>query len=524
MPKQEFDAADKHRAAEAKSTALHHPQNSSIALLEKIQDWLQHEKARRAARRARRQSSSHPRTLPEDSQLEHEPGATSRNRTSSESSHGSEALEKLEHILSESNLLGQPGPTSVHKTSDRRRTRSVRHRSPISRRLKRNSTAGSSDSEYPDGDLLVPACETILDNSKTLGYSGGITTDPSDPGSSTERKAKEREAWKVFKYEVLRLAHTLRLKGWRSVPLDSSGSIDVERLSGALTNAVYVVSPPKELPGRPVQDHQSCLPLPSKRPPYVLRILSKCDTILIEDRKLLLRIYGPQVEQLIDRVNELQILRRLARKNIGPRLLGTFRNGRFEQFFNAHTLTAQDLRNPDTSRHIAKRMRELHDGIELLEEERDAGPFVWRNWDKWVERTEEVVSWLDSQIVSGCQGEVRSRLDVWKERGLLCGVEWPVFRRTVELSRKWLEAKYGGPSSIREKLVFAHNDVSAFRAVDGKMIGANRFRPNMATCFAFNPVESHRCSCLPMSTRDSSSSTLNTPRPIFLVWSLPIIS
>ncbi|OBT52549.1 hypothetical protein VE04_07752, partial [Pseudogymnoascus sp. 24MN13] len=49
------------------------------------------------------------------------------------------------------------------------------------------------------------------------------------------------------------------------------------------------------------------------------------------------------------------------------------------------TLTPKDLRDPETSKQIAKRMRELHDGIELLETERDEGPFVWRNWDKWVE-------------------------------------------------------------------------------------------------------------------------------------------
>lgn len=177
-------------------------------------------------------------------------------------------------------------------------------------------------------------------------------------------------------------------------------------------------------------------------------------------RKLLLRIYGPQVEQLIDRENELSILRRLARKKIGPRLLGTFTNGRFEQFFYARTLTAKDLRVPETSKQIAKRMRELHDGIALLEEEREAGPFVWRNWDKWVDRAGEIVSWLDQQLQSGAPSSKRSRLDAWKDQGLLCGVEWGMFRRTVEDYRKWLEGKHGGLESINHELVFAHNDVS----------------------------------------------------------------
>lgn len=177
-------------------------------------------------------------------------------------------------------------------------------------------------------------------------------------------------------------------------------------------------------------------------------------------RKLLLRIYGPQVEHLIDRESELQILRRLARKKIGPRLLGTFTNGRFEQFFQARTLTARDLRVPETSMDIAKRMRELHDGIELLEEEREEGAFIWRNWNKWVDRCDEVISWLDNQILATKQGSTVSRSEEWKKRGLVCGVEWSFFRRTVEQYKSWLFEQYGGPAGIRKKLVFAHNDVS----------------------------------------------------------------
>lgn len=174
----------------------------------------------------------------------------------------------------------------------------------------------------------------------------------------------------------------------------------------------------------------------------------------------MLRIYGPQVEHLIDRENELQILRRLARKKIGPRLLGTFLNGRFEEFFYARTLTARDLRIPETSKQIAKRMRELHDGIELLEEEREAGAFVWRNWDKWVERCEEVISWIDGQVRPGQQRLNGSRNEAWKDRGLICGVPWSVFRQTLDRYRQWLNGQYGGTGGIRQHLVFAHNDVS----------------------------------------------------------------
>jgi len=171
--------------------------------------------------------------------------------------------------------------------------------------------------------------------------------------------------------------------------------------------------------------------------------------------KLLLRIYGPQVEHLIDRENELGILRRLARKKIGPRLLGTFTNGRFEEYFESTTLTAADLRIPDTSKQIAKRMRELHEGIDLLAREREEGPFVWRNWDKWVARCEEVIGHLDRDVLSGKKARRDSKV-----RGLVCGVEWSVFRDIVDKYRKWLDDKYHAKGGINQSLVFAHNDVS----------------------------------------------------------------
>ena len=105
-------------------------------------------------------------------------------------------------------------------------------------------------------------------------------------------------------------------------------------------------------------------------------------------------------------------------------------------------------------------MRELHDGVELLGKEREAGAFVWQNWDKWVDRCEEAITWLDSQILMGKQGLVRSQSEKWKKRGLVCGVEWATFRATVERYRRWLNQQYGGAAGIKQQLVFAHNDVN----------------------------------------------------------------
>ncbi|KAF2860200.1 kinase-like protein [Piedraia hortae CBS 480.64] len=349
--------------------------------------------------------------------------------------YGDSELDKLEEILKRSLHLDHILP---------RRTSALRLK-PSRRRRTRKYSHYSSDTENAEYEAHVPSCDVILDNSRTLNYAGGASDD--SDGSPTEplvRTAsfRDHDAWAVFKVEIVRLAHTLRLKGWRRVPLDMSYAISVERLSGALTNAVYVVSPPDELPSSQEQGaDEGAVMRPQKSPP-----------------KLLLRIYGAQAEHLIDRESELAILRRLARKRIGPRLLGTFANGRFEEFFNAKALTAEELRNPDTSRQIAMRMRELHDGIELLERERDDGPFIWREWDRWVDRVEQVVTWLDGQVEAVPPGTKLAVPDLWKRRGHICGLPWKRFRETFEKYREWIYAQYGGPQAIREQLVFAHND------------------------------------------------------------------
>jgi choline kinase len=400
-------------------------------LLSQVAEWLQAEKAKRSARKANKKGVKN-----KENELINE-SPSFRPRTGSQSSDSSAiSLEKLQRIL-EDNMssfgidslpLGSPvlGPK---KHITRRRS--------SARKLGGGGWA-SSDTEYQDGDIVVPSCDVVLDNSKTMSYSGGApvleSSDQTVTMSTSRRAEKEKKAWIQFKGEIVRLAHTLRLKGWRRVPLERGGEIEVERLSGALTNAVYVVSPPKELPV--ANTHPK--PHSPKPPP-----------------KLLLRIYGPQVEHLIDRENELGILRRLARKKIGPRLLGTFRNGRFEEFFEAQTLKAEDLRVEDTMKQIAKRMRELHEGIDLLDREREEGPFVWRNWDKWVDRCEEVITYLDAEILSQRKGKGES----WRERGLVCGVEWKVFKDAVDKYRKWLNDYYKKRGGVESRLVFAHNDV-----------------------------------------------------------------
>lgn len=412
-------------------------------ILSQVADWLQEEKTRRQKHKHARQHHPHPQ--PHRDQNIHtpeiQPGEAKVYDTTTESEQDV-SLDKLESILQSFSMDGFKLPRKLSSSALRRSSIAKKFKQP-------RSVPVSSDTEFFGDDILVPSVEAKLDNSKTMAYTGGS----GEIDTTDKAKKKDYEHWVTFKEDILRLTHTLKLKGWRRIPIDQAADIDVARLSGALTNAVYVVHPPKV--------HSE----PEQLRPSDSSLAPASAVKKRRPRPLLLRIYGPQVEHLIDRDAELNILRRLAQKRIGPSLLGCFDNGRFEEFLHAKTLTAADLRIPETSKQIAKRMRELHDGIELLEAEFSAGPATFVNWDKWVDRVEKVITFLDAQYHQAEEelkaGTSRRNSVVnlrYVRRGLICGVEWPVFRRTYDMYRKRLLEDSGGISGVCKQLVFSHND------------------------------------------------------------------
>ncbi|KAI9705216.1 MAG: hypothetical protein M1820_005363 [Bogoriella megaspora] len=408
-----------------------HKSQEISTLLDQVIAWLQEEKTKSKARKAKRKAPK-PQdgsSAPDDP---HDSKAINIRRSSDASENGL-ALDKLEQIL-EKNLTLTP----IHRPSSRKASHNA-HRISAFRKLRRHSGSLSSDTDYLDREHAVPSCDAILDNTKTLSYTGGGADAP-DTLDLTRVRTKDEDAWHGFKFEIVRLAHTLRIARWRQVPLEVSTTIEVERLSGALTNAIYVVTPPKDIHTWH-KTSSNGTPRPKKPPP-----------------KLLLRVYGPNVAHLIDRQSELAILCRLAKKRIGPRLLGTFANGRFEEYFHARALTPSELRSPATSKQIAKRMKELHQGIELEEREIRAGPFVWQNWDKWLNRCGRIVQWFDEKALEQSSKATTNELDIPAHAFFVCGVPWEQFRDAVERYRRWLEGYYGGYQNIQEHLVFAHND------------------------------------------------------------------
>lgn len=231
--------------------------------LSQIRAWVHEEKLRRHSRRAERRSHRTLRRKGERSRAgvlsPNGDESPSSSRRGSDASAGSTALEKLEAILEQ---------TKLHAETEKivRRKSINQPRRPSSyRKLRTQSTVTAVSSEVDLGDLdrLVPSCDAVLDNTKTLSYMSGSASQL-NLLEHVSTGSKEREAWAMFKFEIVRLAHTLKIRGWRQVSMENSSHIDVERLSGALTNAVYVVSPPHDLP--PVRD-ETTSEIVFKKPP-----------------------------------------------------------------------------------------------------------------------------------------------------------------------------------------------------------------------------------------------------------------
>lgn len=224
----------------------HRPHMSAI--LDEVAAWVHEEKAKKKARKSKRKTKKSLRKKAQQkiSDLHPSHDHSPLSRRSSESSDASDLnLEKLESIihrgmrssldLSKSGSLpARASSTNLHRVGSRSQ-----------RTQRKGSILKPADTEAQEEEIYVPGCDAILDNSKTFAHSIGAASDEACGEKFPDGSG--RDAWQQFKHEIVRLAHTLRLKGWRHVPLERSYEISVERLSGALTNSVYVVAPPDNI-------------------------------------------------------------------------------------------------------------------------------------------------------------------------------------------------------------------------------------------------------------------------------------
>ena len=76
---------------------------------------------------------------------------------------------------------------------------------------------------------------------------------------------------------------------------------------------------------------------------------------------VIVRVYGENTEVLISRESDVKNFAALTQNNFGPKLLGTFQNGRIEEFFSgAKTLEPDDMAAPKLSVMIAKELQKMH--------------------------------------------------------------------------------------------------------------------------------------------------------------------
>ncbi|CAI8504505.1 unnamed protein product [Hanseniaspora opuntiae] len=160
----------------------------------------------------------------------------------------------------------------------------------------------------------------------------------------------------AFKKEILQIIKLLFVKSWVKTDLAPEKLI-IRKISGAMTNAIYQLT------------YESSEKLPS----------------------LLLRVYGPNVDSIIDRDYELQVLARLSNLKIGPKLFGCFNNGRFEEFLeDSITLTKNEVRKDEVSAKVAKRMRELHFFVPLTKDEKREGSITWKRVNNWLDNIQGI--------------------------------------------------------------------------------------------------------------------------------------
>lgn len=216
-----------------------------------------------------------------------------------------------------------------------------------------------------------------------------------------------------FALKLLDSLRILHVPSWSNAEI-SSQDIRIHKVSGSLTNAVFFVSCP----------------------------------FVRGTRTLLLRIYGASSDSLISRPRELHTLHILSSQyHIGPRVYGTFENGRIEEYFESTTLSASDIREPRISRWIGARMAELHSvDIEVVEdtslqfrgEGMGWGVGVKKNVKSWLDPAQEVLA------LSSVSAAIREELDLKRFKE-----EWAAYTR-------WLSTVDDVNHGSRR--VFAHND------------------------------------------------------------------
>lgn len=285
--------------------------------------------------------------------------------------------------------------TTMSQPHSRLRSR-LRHSAALSRltsatrrpSLRRRSLSASSltklllTSTTVDSDSSIPTVSATIDNTLPLDF---------------------------FKLDLVGVIKALKVSKWHKRQLIPA-QLSVQRILGALTNSIY-------------------------------KLEYKDPVLNVNLPALLLRVYGKNVDLVVDRDTELEVLIKLLQKKIGPRLLGIFINGRIEQFLEGYvTLNRLQIRDAVISQMIARRMKDLHYKLELDDKDRKGIPATWKFILRWLDLFERTIlpTW-----------------DNFDHREAFL-TDYRKFRDAVLRYRKWLFDQY--EEDISTNLRFCHND------------------------------------------------------------------
>ncbi|KFM56897.1 Choline kinase alpha, partial [Stegodyphus mimosarum] len=141
-----------------------------------------------------------------------------------------------------------------------------------------------------------------------------------DTGVSTYQVKKMRD-------QAYRICRDYLSGSWKSI---SSSDMVFRSISGGMSNLLYYCS------------------LPETHTPLVG-----------EPHQVLMRMYG-QIHGAEAKVTESVIFMMLSERNLGPKLYGIFPGGRLEEYIPARAMTCDELKDPEISATIARKLAKVH--------------------------------------------------------------------------------------------------------------------------------------------------------------------
>jgi thiamine kinase-like enzyme len=171
-----------------------------------------------------------------------------------------------------------------------------------------------------------------------------------------------------------------------------------------------------------------------------------------DGKSLLVRVYGSGSHKLFERQRELLILQVLSSCAQGPTLLGMFKNGRFEKYFeNSETLTRFEVRDDKISKLIGAGLFEVHSLVGVIPppgspapDEHSIGAFYQSElWHRLFDWYHKALGSLDILRNTG-KASMRSTLDALDITSLIEGIN--KYKNLIESKKD------------EYPVVFAHND------------------------------------------------------------------